>query len=409
MVDVVALCQELVRIPSIGAVHRETAVVAHLRELLAGAVPAARLEVVEGKPGRPNLLCTIDSGRPGPALILNGHTDTVGVEEDSWTHGGPYSGVLADGQVWGRGSMDMKGGIAALVAATIAHVEAGGPAAGRILLTATADEDTEGLWGLPWLAEQGLLDGDAALVAEAAGVEADFDRLYVANRGHGFATVEVETARSRHSSLYTLDRPHAVAVAARLVTELEQRFRPGPASHPLFPGGPTVVAGSTFEVPDEHADLPERVAFQVEGRMLPGAEPGCFMRELEAFLRAIEVPNATVTIREHPLFPPWLPAGELAVDHPLATAALAAVRRAGYPDADFAGWPAFSEASLLAARGIPTLPGIGPGRLSLAHQPDEHVSVRSLRASVAIYLELFGQILREDSIMPPRAGGCGVR
>lgn len=404
MVDVVELCRELVRIPSIGAVDRETAVVARLRELLAGAAPGARLEVVEGRPGRPNLLCTIDSGRPGPTLILNGHTDTVGVEEDGWTHGGPYSGALADGQVWGRGSMDMKGGIAALVAATVAHVEAGGPAAGRILLTATADEDTEGLWGLPWLVEQGLLDGDAALVAEAAGVEADFDRLYVSSRGHGFATVEVRTARSRHSSLYALDRPHAVAVAALLVTELERRFRPGPATHPLFPDGPTVVAGARFELPDERADLPERVAFQVEGRLLPGAEPGCFARELEAFLSAIEVPNATVTVREHSLFPPWLPPCELAVDHPLATAALAAVHRAGYAEAGFAGWPAFSEASVLSAQGIPTLPGIGPGRLALAHQPDERVSVSSLRAAVAIYRELFEQILREDSILPRRAG-----
>jgi acetylornithine deacetylase/succinyl-diaminopimelate desuccinylase-like protein len=399
MIDVVELCQDLVRIPSVGAEHGEGAVVRYLSELLA-AVPGAVLQVIAGKPGRPSLLCTVDSGRRGPVLILNGHTDTVAVGADRWTHG-PYSGDVEDGCVWGRGSTDMKGGVAALVAATLELVEAGGPSAGKIVLTATADEDTEGYYGVPWLIQHGKLSGDVAIVAEAAGVSDDYENLYIASRGYAYARVDVDTGNGGHASLYSPDRPHAVAIACRLLTAIEQDFRPSPASHHLFPAGPTVIAGDRFEGGGELGYLAEHATFSVASRLLPGARPDDFLPELKRFI-ADQCPGVDVSVELGGFPQPWGPPLELDPDHALVQAALAAVHRAGYPSAQIAGWPAFTEASFIATLGIPVLPGLGPGQIDLAHRPDERVSIASLRASVQIYRELFDQILCEDSIIPLR-------
>jgi succinyl-diaminopimelate desuccinylase len=399
VIDVVELCQDLVRIPSVGAEHGEGAVVTYLSELLS-EVPDAALDVIEGKPDRPSLLCTLDSGRPGPALILNGHTDTVSVGADQWVHGA-FSGDVDDGCVWGRGSTDMKGGVAALVAATLELVEAGGPSAGKIILTASADEDTEGYYGVPWLIQHGKLTGDVAIVAEPAGVSEDYENLYIASRGYAYARVEVHAANGGHASLYSPDRPHAVAVACRLLTAIEQDFRPSPASHGLFPAGPTVIAGDRFEGGGELGYLAEYATFSVASRLLPGAEPDDFLPELKGFI-ARTCPGVEVSVELGGFPQPWGPPLELDPDHPLVQAALAAVHSAGYPSARIAGWPAFTEASFIATLGIPVLPGLGPGQIDLAHRPDERVSIASLRASVQIYRELFDQILCENSIIPPR-------
>ena len=88
---------------------------------------------------------------------------------------------------------------------------------------------------------------------------------------------------------------------------------------------------------------------------------------------------------------------ELDAGHPLARLASEAVAAAGYPMPPVAGMSGFSEGAFLAARGIPTLPALGPGRAPLAHGPDEWVSASSLRAAVEIYRRLIDEILRPGS------------
>jgi acetylornithine deacetylase/succinyl-diaminopimelate desuccinylase-like protein len=406
MIDVVELCRELVRLPSVGSVHGEGAVVRHLVGVLA-PFPAVGYEIVEARPGRPNLLCRIDSGRPGPALVLNGHTDTYRVDPADWS-ADPHSGALAGGHVWGRGAADMKGGLAALVAATVALLEAGGPPVGSVLLSATADEDGEGRWGVPWLIEEGLIVGDAAIIAEPAGVHADYEHLYAASRGYAYASVEIHCPPGGHSSLYVPERPHAVALACRLLEAIERDFRPAPTTHPLFPAGPTVIAGDRFSGGEELGSLAERATFSVAARLLPGAARDSFVPELEAFVAAA-LPGVDATVAFGGFPDSWGPPLDLGGEHALVRAALDAVRAAGYGDAQIAGWPAFTEASFLAAAGIPALPGLGPGRIEHAHRPDERVSASSLRASVAIYLDLFGRILCERSIVEPRSQASAPR
>jgi succinyl-diaminopimelate desuccinylase len=369
-------------------------VVGHLAALLAG-VSRARVEAVEPAPGRPSLLCTVPGRGPGPALLLNGHADTV-APGPGWTYD-PYAADCDGDRIYGLGASDMKGGVAALVCATAAVAAAGGPAAGTLVLAVTADEDAGMQWGVPWLAAHGHLRADVAIVAEAAGstASADTDQLKLASRGYGYVEIEITTPAQAHASRYDPDTPHAVAIAASLIGALERDFRPSPQVHPLYPAGPTVVAGYEIAGGEALGRLPERASLSVGVRLLPGGDRTSLMRELDAFVRERCV-DASVRITPVAISP-FAEGMELPHAHPLAELASEAVVAAGYPVPAVAGMSGFSEAAFLAALGIPTLPALGPGRAPLAHGPDEWVSAASLRAAVEIYRRLIDQILRPGS------------
>jgi len=396
--DVVELCRELVAIPSVGDRDGEAAVVAYLESLFAG-LSGCDVRVVEPAPGRPSLIVEVTGPLPGPTLLFNGHCDTVS-ETPGWTrpvHGAPLEGD----RLYGLGSTDMKGGVAAIVCATLAVLAAGGPRAGTLRLAATADEDAGMQLGVPWLASRGLLDADAAIVAEPAGVERDFQQLVVATRGYSYVEVEVVVPKLAHASRYDPTRPHAVAVAADLIGAIERELRPGSVEHPLFPMGSTVVAGYEFAGGEALGRLAERARFSVGARLLPGVRGEEFMEQLTAFIGA-RARGAQVVVTPIAVSP-FATGMEVVGDHPLVVLARAAVRSAGYPPPPLGGMSGFSEGAYLAARGIPTLPALGPGRAALAHGPDEFVTASSLRAAVSIYGELIAEILRPGSPIAPAA------
>ena len=121
---------------------------------------------IEPAPGRVSLVGTLDSGRRGPTLALNGHLDVVPAGPlDAWEHP-PYEAVVADGVLHGRGSCDMKGTISAALEAARALVTSGVPWCGRIAFQLAADEETLGPHGTRALVAAGLA-GAAASVSRS--------------------------------------------------------------------------------------------------------------------------------------------------------------------------------------------------------------------------------------------------
>jgi acetylornithine deacetylase/succinyl-diaminopimelate desuccinylase-like protein len=111
-------------------------------------------ELLAAAPGRPNLVARLRGEREGPTLALLGHVDTVRAEPEEWSFD-PWAGDVVDGWVRGRGALDMKGQVAAEVAACVALGGKGWrPAAGELLLILTADEEVGGGLGAQWLCEQ---------------------------------------------------------------------------------------------------------------------------------------------------------------------------------------------------------------------------------------------------------------
>lgn len=158
------LCRRLVRIPSENppgnVVEAATVVAEALREWRIDP------EWLEPAPGRVNLVAGLGPAS-GRTLLLNGHLDVVPSGDPGRWARAPYGGEIADGLLWGRGAVDMKGGVAALLGAVSVLATADLP--GRVVLTLVPDEETGGRWGSRWLLENTDLTGDGCLIAEPSG------------------------------------------------------------------------------------------------------------------------------------------------------------------------------------------------------------------------------------------------
>ena len=147
----VDLLRRLIATNTVNPPGNEEAVQLQLRELLEGA--GFECELLAAVEGRPNLIARLRGESDGPSLCYLGHCDTVLADPDDWTVD-PWSGELRDGWVWGRGAVDMKGQVAAEVAAVTTLAEEGWrPAAGELLVVITADEEAGATYGAKWLCE----------------------------------------------------------------------------------------------------------------------------------------------------------------------------------------------------------------------------------------------------------------
>jgi acetylornithine deacetylase/succinyl-diaminopimelate desuccinylase-like protein len=151
----------LIRFDTVNPPGNERAAIEHLRQILTDA--GFECELLGASPERPNLVARLkgdaataestDSERDGPTLCYLGHVDTVLANASEWTHD-PWSGEIAEGFMWGRGSLDMKSQVAAEVAAVAGLAREGWrPARGELLVVAVVDEETGGALGAKWLCE----------------------------------------------------------------------------------------------------------------------------------------------------------------------------------------------------------------------------------------------------------------
>jgi acetylornithine deacetylase/succinyl-diaminopimelate desuccinylase len=371
------LLVEMVRTPSHPGVPRqEEAVVGVLeRWLEARGIASARDEAA---PGRPNLIATVEGPRPGPRLILCGHTDTVPLNEDD--PGVGLSAEIRDGKLHGRGSADMKGPIAAMAAALVALKETGALAAGAVTLAAVVDEERESL-GAERLIASGIR-ADGAIVGEPTQ-----NRLALGHRGLEWLEI-VFHGRAAHGG-----NPEsgisAIAAAARFVNLAEERLIPrlSRTVHPLI--GPATFNVGTIRGGDQPSTIPASCVMTVDRRLIPGETYDVALAELRELLGAVEaaLPGLTTSIRRMPGGMATMEHVPLVtdVDHPLARAAKAACETVkGRPETP-GDFPAWTDGALLARfGGIPSVI-LGPGDLAVAHSPREFVPLAEVAEAANIY------------------------
>ncbi|MGD9675732.1 MAG: M20/M25/M40 family metallo-hydrolase [Candidatus Bipolaricaulia bacterium] len=144
------LLQRLIRFDTSNPPGQEGACAGYIQELLTAAgVPVVRYE---REPGRTNLVARISGRGVAPALLLYGHLDVVPAAGERWTHP-PFEGRIVDGCVWGRGALDMKGGVAMMVAAFLRAARQG-PPPGDIALALFADEESGGVHGARFVVDE---------------------------------------------------------------------------------------------------------------------------------------------------------------------------------------------------------------------------------------------------------------
>jgi acetylornithine deacetylase len=307
----------------------------------------ADAQTVEVLPGRPNAIGVLEGRAPGPTLLFCGHLDTVGVAGMA----APFSPEIRDGRLYGRGSQDMKGGVAAMVGAARRLAEAGGPAAGRLVIAGVMDEEFESA-GAQALVEEWT--ADAAVVTEPTDLA-----IGVAHKGFTWVEVMVE-GRAAHGSRPAEGRD-AILRTGRLLARLEALDREVQSRPPHPHLGPGSLHASLIAGGRELSSYPDRCTLSWERRTVPGDPAGGALAETEAILAALreEDPELVATARLLLDRRPYeTPAG-----HPLPEQLAEAARRTGRPAA-IGGATFWADAAILGHAGIPTVL-YGPGGAGL--------------------------------------------
>ena len=149
--EVTALLQELLRLNTVNPPGNETIAAELLRDYLEqSGIPC---ELVGRSPDRLNLVARLPGSGDGPSLAFLAHTDTVRADPEEWTRD-PWSGDLVDGEIWGRGALDMKNQVAASAVAFASLWREGFRPSGDLILALTADEEVNEDYGLSWLVQE---------------------------------------------------------------------------------------------------------------------------------------------------------------------------------------------------------------------------------------------------------------
>ena len=307
-------------------------------------------------------------GSGGRRVVLCGHIDTVPEGSESWRHD-PYGGVIADGAVHGRGSLDMKGGLVAGLHALRAIHASGVQLAGEAVLQSVVSEEDGGLGAFDAIRRIG--HADAALILEPTGLDVvcaqagalTFTGTVRGKAAHAAARLEGVSAIDRylpiHERLRTLEDERNRDVAHPQMRELRLPY-------PILVG--RLVAG------EWSSTVPDRLVF--EGRF--GVRVG---EQIEDARTVLE--GAIGGLCELEWTGGQFASGETPHDHPAAQAALAAASDVRGVTARVIGVPWGADMRLYCAAGIPCVM-CGPGGVELAHAVDERVEVEQLVAAARI-------------------------
>lgn len=322
--EVVGLCQDLIRIPSVndgtGRGPGERAAAEYVAEKLAevGLAP----EIFESAPGRASVVVRIEGTDPGrDALLIHGHLDVVPAEPKEWTYD-PFAAEIADGCVWGRGAVDMKDMDAMVLAVVRDRMRTGRKPARDVVLAFVADEEAGGTFGAQWLVDKKpqLFEGCTEGISEVGGFSLSVNddlRLYMietAQKGMAWMRLTA-TGTAGHGSMINNDNAvtrlceavarigghtfpvHVTKTVRAFLGEVSDAFGieldPDDLETTVAKLGPLArIVGATLRntaVPTmldagyKHNVIPSTAHAMVDGRFLPGFEDE-WEREMDALV-----------------------------------------------------------------------------------------------------------------------------
>lgn len=393
--EIVALTQTLVRIPTLnppGLHYRD------ICDLVGGRMAARGWEVemirAEGAPGdsdrhpRWNVIARLTGTRPGECVHFNSHHDVVALGE-GWTRD-PFGAELAEGRVWGRGTCDMKGGLATSIVAAETFADRHPDFRGAIEISATADEESGGYGGVAYLAERGYFD-PARVQHVIIPEPLNKDRICLGHRGVWWAEIETK-GRIAHGSMPFLG-DCAVRHMGAVIDEMERTLYPILAGKrtamPVVPDG---ARSSTLNLnaihggePVQEADytglpspcVPDRCVLTIDRRFLIEEDIAEVKAEMAALMERVRAtrPEFRYEIRDlFEVMPTMTPE-----DAPIVRTVQDAVHRVLGRSAEFVVSPGTYDQKHIDRIGrLSNCIAYGPGILDLAHQPDEWIAVEDM-------------------------------
>jgi len=326
------LLRNLIRFDTTNPPGNERACISYIEGLIAAL--GVESEIRARDPERPNLIARLPGRGSAPPLLLQGHVDVVSTAGQRWSHP-PFEAVEADGCIWGRGAVDMKGGVAMMLSAFLRARAEGLEPAGDVIFCALADEEGMSGYGAEWLVNEhpDLFAGVRFAIGEFGGFSSHIGgrRLYpiqVAEKqvcpvrlavhgrpGHGSMPVRGGAMAQLGQVLERLDRKRLPVHVTPVVREMleamaaalprpqaavmRQLLRPrlanmvldriGDRARMLDPLLHNTVSATVVNCDDKFNVIPGEVVAVLDGRLLPGLEPADLLAELDALLEGLDV------------------------------------------------------------------------------------------------------------------------
>lgn len=399
--DLIALTQDLIRMPTVnppGDNYLE------ICEFLARRLRRQGFEIEmvrargaiadSDKYPRWNVVARREGKQPGECVHFNSHIDVVEVGR-GWTFD-PFGGELVDGKVYGRGSCDMKGGLAASIIAVEAFLEVCPDYTGVIEISGTADEESGGHGGVAYLAEKGFFSPERVqhvIIPEPL----NKDRVCLGHRGVWWA--EIETfGEIAHGSMPFLG-DCAVRHMGNVIREMEDTLYPALAQKrtdmPVVPEGAkqstmniNSIHGGQAELPDDYTGLPapcvpDSCRMVIDRRFLLEENIEDVEAEITNVLETVKdrCPTFTYDMREmHRVLPTMTDR-----DAPVVTTVAQAIKDVLGKDAEYVVSPGTYDQKHIDRIGkLKNCIAYGPGIIDLAHKPDEYVGVQDMVDSALV-------------------------
>ena len=420
--DLVETTRALIQIPTLnppGDHYRD--ICEYLEARLARSGFSSTFVRAEGSLGdsekypRWNIVCRHEGVGAGECVHFNSHTDVVSVGE-GWTRD-PFGGEVDGDRIYGRGSCDMKGGLAASIIAAEAFIAACPDYRGAIEISGTADEETGGFGGVAYLAENGWFD-PARVQHVIIPEPLNKDRICIGHRGVWWAEIETK-GRIAHGSMPFLG-DCAVRHMTAVLQEMEDSLFPALAERrtamPVVPEG---ARQSTLNINAIHGGLPEqeegytglpsacvpdRCVITIDRRFLAEEELAEVKGEITALLDRLAAhrPDFSYEVRDlfevHPVMADR--------DAPVVTTVSAAIREVMGIDPDYVVSPGTYDQKHIDRIGrLRNCIAYGPGILELAHQPDEWIGITDMKQSAAVMALSLAELQAPDYSMKAEKGG----
>lgn len=411
--EMAALTADLVRIPTInppGNVYDDCARFLGERLALRGfTVEYLRAEGALGDSDeypRTNVIARIEGAGAGPCVHFNSHIDVVTAGE-GWTVD-PFGGEIRDGRVYGRGTCDMKGGLAASVVAMEALLDSGISFPGAIEISGTVDEESGGYGGVAWLAERGYFSKprvDHVIIPEPLYKDA----VCLGHRGVWWAEVEVK-GHIAHGSMPFLGVSAIRGMGAfidKVERELYPRLEQRRTEMPVIPDA---ARQSTLNFNSLHGGQPEQVFSEgfpsalvadrcrivLDRRYLIEEDEDDVRAEVVELLETLkaERPDFDYALKELWSVPPTMTDPEVplvrALDRNIADVL-------GKPARHVASPGTYDQKHIRRIGNLEHCVAYGPGILELAHQPDEYIDIDDMVAAAQVMAGTALDLLRGET------------
>lgn len=379
----VSFARDLIRIPSVNPPGDETKVAEYISDKLSQL--GFKVDLYEVDKNRCNVVGTLKGRGGGRTLMFNGHMDVVPTGDPSLWERPPFEGTTLDGKIYGRGAADMKGGIAAMLAAMKALVDASIELRGNVVFAGVVDEEV-GSRGTKSVVDKGY-SADMAIVGEPTEL-----KVKIAHKG--MLMLEVTTmGKSVHASTVRSSNPkvgvNAIYEMAKAVSAFEKHLQTLEKRANYLVGNPTISVG-TISGGTKSNVVPERCTIVLERRIVPGEKVEDVRSEVESILANIRKGDSDFrfSIRELIVHEP----SSTDPDHEVVKLCRNAVQQVIGLDPSPTGVPYGTDMYLLVKKGIPTVI-LGPGNIQQAHNANEFIELKQLKDAVRIYSKVVRDVV----------------